>query len=141
MASGAKQSFTLWWVLAGLAVAVGTWNYQRNAAAEDAVIRPYRGLSNADLEQLSAAYEEEIAALDSHYQVVAARRPTVRRAIFTTEKVREFERVQKVGQATRDLGSKRNERRAELERVRREVELRSRRGGELQVMLRRVFTL
>ena len=62
MARGGGSSTLALLVLLGIIGGYGTWNYKRNQAAEEAVPRPYRTYSDADLGTLGAAYRQELDA-------------------------------------------------------------------------------
>lgn len=53
--------------------AAGAWNYVRNWKAEQEVFRPYRSYSDAELEKLRTAYQQEIDRLSSRQEALERR--------------------------------------------------------------------
>ena len=70
---------------------------------------------------------------DSRQSLTAANRPVLE------ARVREFERVQRAGRATRELGGQLAEKQATLQLIQAEHTLRGADEGEVAVILRRVF--
>jgi hypothetical protein len=126
-------------VLFCLAVGAGGWNYMRNTAAEAGVFRPYQANSRTDLEALMTAYEAEIEALQQRYTTASHNRATAANRHVLEARVREFERVQRTGRATRELGGQLAEKQATLKRIQTEHALRGSDDSEIAVILRRVF--
>ncbi len=87
-----------------LAMVGGAWNYQRNLGleAQQEGVRPFRGYSDEALEQLSEAYSQEAETLTRDYQASRLKRNGVRAVQgLITEKIDEFERVQKIRKSIR----------------------------------------
>ena len=118
---------------------VGTWNYRRNLAHESAAFRPYATYSRADLEALIDAYEQEVESSREGYEQTRDLRAKARDRPFLDGRLREFERVQKKGRATRALGAKLAESEVTMKLLREEVLRRDRREDELRLFLRRLF--
>lgn len=140
--SGTGNALALLVLLALLAGGIG-WNYQRNLALEEqeAQARPYRTLSDADLAVLLAATEGEAERLGASYEAARDQRVSTRvEGAHTSERLRDFERVQAHGRNVRALGRRTSEIEASLAELRREQEHRAGQGDELQVFLRRAFT-
>jgi len=137
--SGKGGQLLLLLVLLGMLGGVGTWNYRRNVAAEDRVPRPYRGYSDADLDKLAAAYQMEIDALRKQVERHGGR-TTARDRAFAGDQIREFERVQRVSGAARELGYRVTERETSLAALEQEKALRAGEGDATRVFLRRLFT-
>ncbi len=78
---------------------VGAWNFHRNLTAEAAVYRPFRTHSDEKLMQLAGAFENQKDQVSAHYDVVAAQRATAQERSYFDQQVREFERVQRAGDA------------------------------------------
>ena len=60
MAGGSDTRVGQTLILLVILGAAGGWNYHRNTLIDDAVMRPYRGYSDAELHQLISAYEDEV---------------------------------------------------------------------------------
>ena len=101
--SGIGGQLLMLGVLVAILGGAGAWNYQRNLAEEAKEPRPYRSLSDADLQQLRAAYEGEIARLDPRYQKASQQRVRVSKGGHHDDRVREFERVQRHSRSVREL--------------------------------------
>ena len=120
----------------------GTWNYQRNTEIEDAKPRPYRAYSDADLEQLRAAYAGQAGALAGRYEQASAHRSRSRDVKGLREGVVQFQQVQRASRAVRDLGSRLSQEEASLQAIETELAYRAQHaGGPLVEVLRRAFTL
>ncbi|MGH0031866.1 MAG: hypothetical protein ACQGVC_18920 [Myxococcota bacterium] len=117
----------------------GAWNYQRNLEAEAKVPRPYKGYSDEQLDQLLAAYQGQVDALNERYEAVASRRTRSRDTALLGEAVDEFARVQGRSRAVRELGAQASQEQASLEAIQAEKALRVKLGGKLQTFLRRAF--
>lgn len=126
-----------------IAGGAGGWNYHRNLALETerANSRPFQGYSDADLEQLAAAYEEKVDVLERKYRASLAKRTGVRdNGGLIDEKVQEFERVQKVGESIRAATTQVADSEARLRQIREEQTWR-RNDGQLSLHLRRLTSL
>ncbi len=76
--------------------AAGGWNYHRNMVIDDAVPRPYRGYSDADLNQLVSAYQVEVEAqMERYRESGVGKNVVVKDAGLLEERINEFERVQR----------------------------------------------
>ncbi|MEN8181608.1 MAG: hypothetical protein ABFS46_03625 [Myxococcota bacterium] len=130
--------------LVGLLLAAsvaGAWNYRRNLEAEQAANpRPYRGYSDAELEQLSAAYRADVAQWQERWIASRAQGGGVRERAHLDERIEEFERTQQVGARQRALGEELSQRQAELARLEAEQQKRAAREDELALHLRRLFS-
>lgn len=135
---GGGNQLVLLLVLLGLLGGVGAWNYQRNLAAEAQEVRPYRTVSEGDLETLIAAYEGEIAQLESRY--TRARRQGAAAAPAGGDRFDAFEQAQQRGRAVREVGYRLSEREAALEELRKEQQRRAQTGEGLQRILKLAFT-
>jgi hypothetical protein len=123
-------------VLLGLFAGAGYWNYQRNVALEQQVVRPFRTLSDGDLALLLAATEAEVEGLSAAH---AAARGRTSSGSAGPGRWAEFERVQRKGRQERELGYRVSEHEASIAEMRKEVELRASAGSEMSVLLRRIF--
>ena len=131
-------------ILALLAIlgGVGEHNYQRNLAAEDQKnARAYKGYSSEEVAALIGAYEQEIETLESRYDDAKGRGFETRSGGLIDERIREFERAQKVGGSTRSMGGIVAQKEGILRGLRREQSLRGRSGSALLVHLRRLVTI
>jgi len=124
-------------VLLALIGGVGTWNYQRNVAAEAAEVRPYRSLSEADLETLIAAYEAEIAQLEKRYEQLRGGSAGARAG---GDRFDAFEQAQQRGRVVREAGYAISERGASLAELREERQRRASAGQGLERILKLAFT-
>lgn len=141
MASGrAGSQILLLMVLLALLGGLGTWNYRRNVAAEEAEYRPYRGYATEQVEQLLAAYREELAAAEAGRQRAARVRVDVRDGGLVGEQVREFERVQRASRSKRAWGSRVAELEVAVEELEEERARRGGGGGDWQVFWTRLTT-
>jgi hypothetical protein len=106
-------------LLLAIAAGAGTWNYRRNLAFEQQT-RPYLGYSTGELDALIAAYEQELARARRDYRAGAGLPVRVQEGRLLGDQILEFERVQRLSQNRRELGSRVVEREAALERLREE---------------------
>jgi hypothetical protein len=119
----------------------GAWNYRRNLDAEAAESpRPYRTLSDAEIEQLITAYEGEIGEWETREGGVRSTTGGVRDRAHFDDRVREFERVQRSGARVRAVGDELRVRQIELEKLEEEQRLRSDSQDVLALHLRRLLT-
>ena len=125
-----------------LVLLVGTvgWNFHRNLAAERREFRPYRSYAEADIDALIAAYEQAAEKAGSRYDRVVDRRTEAKGTGYVMGNVKEFERVQSAGRATRAAREQYADARASLEGLRAEHSRRASERSKLQVFLRRAFT-
>jgi hypothetical protein len=127
-------------VLLALAGGLGAWNYQRNVEAERAELRPFRSYSDADLESLTEAYRAEVEAYTTRYEALTGRKVAINERVHTDQKLREFERVQRISQNTREIVTQLAQRHVAIEQL--DTERRKRFGERNVVMLflKRLFT-
>ena len=138
----ALGSLLLLLLLLGGVGAAGAWNYERNLALEEQEVRPYRTLSDTDLEALRAATEAEVKRLDARYAAASGQRASTQiQGVHTEERLRSFERVQAHGRAVRSLGHEASELGATLTELQREQDRRAADGDDWQVFMRRLTTL
>ncbi len=126
-------------LLLALAAGAGAWNLRRNLALEEAEPRPYRGYSLGDLDALIAATEQELERATRDYRARGGRTVEVPGGRFLGDQIREFERVQRRSQASRELGARVVERGAALERLRAERMRRDPAEGPVLRFLRLAF--
>jgi hypothetical protein len=120
-------------VLLALVGGLGAWNYQRNIETERAELRPFRSYSDADLESLTEAYRADVEAYTARYEAVTGRKVSINERIHTDQKLREFERVQRISQSTRELVTQLAQRHVAIEQL--DAERRKRAGERNAVML------
>jgi hypothetical protein len=101
---GGGKAIVLLVLLAALG-GYGTWNYQRNVAAEKAAPRPFASYSDADIAALVQAYEQEIEVYQQRWEKASGQSVSVRDSGHTDQRVREFERVQGIARQKRALSS------------------------------------
>jgi hypothetical protein len=127
-------------VLLGVLGGIGTWNYQRNTAAEAETPRPYRSYSDDQLEMLRAAYAGKVEQLSGRYAKLSGRRVRAADGRMLGEAVDEFARVQRASRTVRDLGAQLSQEEASLRSIEDEQALRRRLGGASGSFWRRVLT-
>ncbi len=76
-----------------------TWNFRRMEE-----FRPFRGYSDAQLQELRSAYEKQFAEREGRYQELAQARPEVQSHPLLAENLREFDRVQAISEKARQAG-------------------------------------
>lgn len=125
-----------------LLLLVGTvaWNFHRNLAAESREFRPYRSYAEADVDALIAAYEQAAEKAGSRYDRVVDRRTEAKGTGHVMGNVKEFERVQNAGRATRAAREQYADATASLEALRAERSRRASERSKLRVFLRRAFS-
>jgi hypothetical protein len=136
--SGKGNQGLLLLVLVGILIGGGTWNFRRNLAIEEAEPRPYRGYSLEQLEDLKAAYENEVDTHTQRYQQAASRKVNVRGGGMLRDQVDEFERVQRIGQKRRAIASDFAKNQVQLDDVKAELRKRETERDELQLFVRRL---
>lgn len=128
-------------LLLGLLVG-GAWNYRRNLEAEEAANRrPYRTLSDTELDQLIAAYRSEVDAWERRRQQLPSEAGGAREASRLDERIRAFERAQESGARRRAVSQELSSRQIALEKLEEEERLRADPGEVLAVHLRRLLSL
>jgi len=115
------------------------WNYKRNAEAEATEVRPYRGYSDAELEQLKAAQQSETDRRNAVYRA-GSPKVTVQDRALLGDRVDEFERVRKISARKRELASRVADSRASIKLIEAEQVLRERDRPIYKMILRRTFT-
>jgi hypothetical protein len=128
-------------VLLALLAGAGAWNYQRNVAAERAEYRPYRGYTDEAIEQLASAYETKQTGDSKRYEAVAARRATAAGKAYFDEQVREFERVQRTGEAKKALQGELAESQTTLKLIAAEKRKRAEERNRVQLFFKRLLTV
>jgi hypothetical protein len=137
MASPKSGSQMLLLVLLIGLVALCSWNYRRNAAAEVSTPSPYSSLADEDVERLLDAYKSELERM----KAAKPKGTRVRDSDGVLAGSREFDRVQRTSRSQREAGYEVAEtegsvRALEAEKAKR-VALG---GGPMQVFIRRAFT-
>jgi hypothetical protein len=127
-------------VLLALMGGLGTWNYKRNLAAEQAELRPFRTYSDADLDSLTAAYRTEVEAYTRRYEALTGHKPQIRERTYTDQKIREFERVQRISQKTRDVVTELAKRHVALDQLDQERRKRAAERNAVVLFLKRLLT-
>jgi hypothetical protein len=122
--------------------AAGGYNYQRNKAAEERdAPRSYMGYSDAEIDALIEAYQQEVEVLEARYDAAKNRSIETRSGGLIDEQIREFERAQETGVSTRSMGADLAQREAILRELRREQLLRGSPADSLKLHLRRLVTI
>jgi hypothetical protein len=134
---GGGQRTLLLLLLLGLVAGFGGWNYRRNLAADEALPRPFRSYSDADLATLAGAYREELDGYQRRLAAAGGRVQQVSGEQPLDAQVREFERVQQRSRQLRELGARVAELEASLGEIGRERGLRGR--HPLLAILERAF--
>jgi hypothetical protein len=115
----------------------GAWNYRRNLEAEAEVPRPYRGYTEAQLEQLITASRASLDGLVARYERASGNSIQARDQAFAGDQIKEFERVQSMSRSVRALGYEVSESEGLLREL--EAEKRRREDNAVGVFLHRVF--
>ncbi len=126
--------------LLAILVAAGGGNYVRNLEAEAAseAKRPFHSYEQADLTNLRAAYEAEVASLQSRYDAARAGRKRGGSHAMMDEAVADFERVRAQSDGLRELGTQIAEREARIRDIDAELAARAELGDGWQAHLRRL---
>lgn len=124
--AGGARALPLLVLLVALCAA-GGWNYHRNLQAEraDQGQRVFAGYGDRDLEQLAEAYRQEIEVARRRYEASRRARPEVQERALVGDGVREFERIQRHSQRSRERTADLAEREARLEEIERELAYRA----------------
>ncbi|MBW2270649.1 MAG: hypothetical protein JRH16_18955 [Deltaproteobacteria bacterium] len=133
----------IWAVLVVLLVlaGAGAWNYQRNLVVEEAVYRPFRTHTDADLAQLAEAFESQKDRVSEHYDSAAAQRATAREGGHFDQRVREFERVQGIGDAKKELRAELAKSTTTLKLLTEEERLRAGERDTVKLFFKRLLTI
>ena len=140
MAQGSGSRALLLFALLALAGGFGAWNYQRNVAAERAKPRPFRSYSDADLDSLTEAYRAEVETYTNRYEARTGRKVSIHEHAHTDQKLREFERVQRISQDTRDLVTQLAQRHEAIEQLDAERRKRVKEKDVVMLFLKRLLT-
>ena len=140
MAQGSGRKVLLLFVLLALAGGFGAWNYQRNVVAERAKPRPFRSYSDADLDSLTEAYRAEVETYTNRYEARTGRKVSIHEHAHTDQKRREFERVQRISQDTRDLVTQLAQRHEAIEQLDAERRKRVKEKDVVMLFLKRLLT-
>ena len=96
MASGSDARVGQTLILLVILCAAGGWNYHRNAVIEDAVPRPYGGITDEELDQLASAYRDEVGVqMERYRKSTAGMKVSVQDGGLLEDRIDEFERVQR----------------------------------------------
>ncbi len=134
----AKSSGPLLILLLILCGAMG-WNYKRNAEAESLEVRPYRGYSDIELEQLKAAQRTDADTRDALYRAGTGRVTTRDRSLLG-DRVDEFERVQRASARHRERSHRVSESQAAISLIDAEQATREMDRPIYKMIMRRTFT-
>jgi hypothetical protein len=88
-------------LLLALLVGAGAWNYWRNSQADAKEYRPFRGYTDQEIAQLTAAYEADRDHDKSRWEKVERGRVAVKDKAFLGDQVQEFARVQRISESKR----------------------------------------
>jgi hypothetical protein len=136
---GAGGSVLLLLLLLGVLGGIGAWNYKRNVAAETDAPRPYRSYSDAQLEDLRAAYAGKVEATSSRYAKLSGRRVSTADGKWISEAIDDFARVQRASENVRNLGEELSQDEVSLRLIEQEQALRKRLGGAQPTFWQRVL--
>jgi hypothetical protein len=140
-ATSAKGGLLLLLLLLGGTGGVGYWNYQRNVAKENSEPRPFRGYATPDLDKLIAAQKAEIDRMRPAVQRAEVSRAQARGDGFLGDQVREFERVHRHSEHTRELSGQLSDLEIMQQQLEKERALRVGEGqGALLNVLKLAFT-
>ena len=121
------RSATVLTLLLVLALGAGAYNLRRNALADAAEFRPYRGLSTEELDALIEAQKRELGTAKGAWERGGHSRAAGAGGQELMQHVGDFERAQRASDRKRALGSRVAASQADLAGLRRE---RARRAGE-----------
>lgn len=138
MAKTSSSNLPALLLLLAIIAGAGTWNYQRNLKLEAEAPRPFRSYSQADLEALQAAYQAEVDRHTSRYREASGKKVAVRGGGYIEAQVEEFERVQKISRAKRDIASEFARNQVRLDGVMEEISFRANQGEPWQQFLSRL---
>ena len=124
-------------LLAGL----GAWNFFRNLHSEQQVFRPYRSVSDAELEQLAEAYSAESERAGVRYGAAQSSGAEVRDHPLLGERLDEFERVRRRSERTRELGARASELESTLGALDEEMRIRDAERDRVALFLKRLLTI
>lgn len=124
-----------------LLVGGAAFNYHRNLQAEAAEVRPYRGYSDQQLEDMLSAYEGRGAQQNERYQATTGRRAEARGKAYFDEQVKEFERVQRVHEAKARARDELAGTNVVVKQIRAEQTKRAGERDKLMLFLRRAFSV
>ncbi len=141
MAQGSGSRAKLLFALLALAGGLGARNNQRNVETESAELRPFRSYSDADLESLTEAYRAEIETYTKRYEVRTGRKVRINEHVHPDQKLREFERVQRISQNTRDLVTELAQRHVAVEQLDAERRKRVEERNVVMLFLKRLLTV
>lgn len=133
----------IWTVLFLLAVlcGVGFWNFQRNLTAEDQVYRPFRTHTDEQIAQLRDAYGAQKDQDAARYESASGQRASARTQSHFDQQVREFQRVQQVGQVKKDLRARVADSTATLKLLDEEQRLRASEANRVKLFFKRLLTI
>jgi len=128
-------------VLLAILCAAGGWNYHRNADIENAEVRPYRGYSDEELQQLIAAYREQVDVQMAQYRKNANHSPVkVQGGGLLDDQIDEFERVQRLSQKRQERAYKVTDNQILVEQLAKEELARERNRPIYKMIYRRLTT-
>ncbi len=126
MHGGGPRKVTLLLVVLGLAAGAGTYNYRRNASEQElAAPRRFQALSDAQLEDLIAAYGEEVARRHLRLNEIKQQSPPTRRNLPLDQGIEQFERVQRTSVNLRAVVTELAKQEVALQRLKEEKRIRT----------------
>ena len=140
MATGSGRTNQSMAVLVALLIGLGGWNYYQNRKLENALPRPYKSYSDAELEQLIPQYQGEVDHQTERYREVASRKVTVRDGSLLGDRVNEFERVQQISQGRREAANRVTDNQIALNQIALEQSKRNADRPIYKMIFRRLFT-
>jgi hypothetical protein len=141
MASGSDVRVGQTLILLVILGAAGGWNFHRNTLIEDTVPRPYRGYSDAELDQLVSAYQVEVETQMERYRNSSAgKNVQVQGGGLLEERISEFERVQHLSKQRKERAYQVTENQILVEQLAREQVTRERNRPIYKMIFRRVTT-
>jgi hypothetical protein len=139
MSDGFGRPMVALMLLAGM-VGLGAWNFHRNVAVEKQEPRPFRTYSDSEVEALITAYEEDIASFTRKWEKVTGEKVNVQNFTHRDSRIREFERVQKIGRQTREMTGELAKRHVALGELHEEQAKRVQERRVVLIFLKRLFT-
>jgi len=141
MAGGSDVRMGQTVILLVILCAAGGWNYHRNTLIDDAVLRPYRGYSDEELNQLISAYQDEVEVQMARYRKSTdAKQVTVQDGGLLEERIGEFERVQRLSEQRKESAYQVTDNQILVEQLAAEQLTRDRNRPIYKMIFRRVTT-
>jgi hypothetical protein len=128
-------------LLLAVAAGAGTWNYRKNAAAEDDVYRPFKGYTEEAVADLTEAYEAQRKGDKQRFDRATSRRVSTQEKAYFDQQVREFERVQQAHAGKKEVRARMAESQTTLKLLKEEQGYRASEADRVALFLKRLLTI